>query len=570
MKDHSSKSRLSSVSRDSMREEGGAPIASGGFGCVFSPPIECKMKQKGWKTTPNMVSKLMSTSDAVGEKLEMEKIAPVLATLPNADKYFLMSGAFMCPPGPLDANDLKNFNSVCRNLPYSSSTVNNNLDRLRIINMPNGGPSVRKQFESMVSKGLITHGSDFIDLNNALIDLLEHAIIPMNRKGLIHLDIKADNVLCDMSKGKPIVRIIDWGLSHIGTDAPTKNNIYEWVGTRPIQFNLPVTVKLFDMSNQSTANKFANMFNEGLDKNLKMVDEVGMSPYSLPAANSISASVIARQTGHVPYLTTTGIPRVFKCAVGDSASTSEYSAILRRIMTASYTKVINRYTKPVKTGKAMFDAGAFYTEVFRKNADIHGFVMIYLDLLSELMRTETSTKCGARSPLTYALQRLINEYCLSATYADKPIPTERLVKELRQLNNLVSGSRPAPAKQAPAKQAPAKQAPAKQAPVKKQHGAPVAISPLGSRKRCPAGTRKLYARNKVAYCVPKTISDKNWKAAMGPSPKRKASIKKASPKKASARKVSARKASPPRSYTLKTKRCRAGYRKDARGRCVKK
>ena len=152
------------------------------------------------KTTPNMVSKLMSTSDAVGEKLEMEKIAPVLATLPNADKYFLMSGAFMCPPGPLDANDLKNFNSVCRNLPYSSSTVNNNLDRLRVINMPNGGPSVRKQFESMVSKGRITHGSDFIGLNNALIDLLEHAIIPMNRKGLIHLDIKADNVLCECQK----------------------------------------------------------------------------------------------------------------------------------------------------------------------------------------------------------------------------------------------------------------------------------------------------------------------------------------------------------------------------------
>jgi hypothetical protein len=543
-----------------MREEGGAPIASGGFGCVFSPPIECKMKHKGWKTTPNMVSKLMSTTDAVGEKLEMEKIAPVLATLPNADKYFLMSGAFMCPPGPLNADDLKNFNSVCKNLPYSSSNVNNNLDKLRIINMPNGGPSVRKEFESVVSKGQVTHGSDFIELNNALIDLLEHAIIPMNRKGLVHLDIKADNVLCDMSKGRPVVRIIDWGLSHIGTDAPTKSNIHDWVGTRPIQFNLPVTVKLFDLSNQSTANKFANIFNDGLGKNLKLVDEVGEAPYSLPAANSISASVIARQTGHVPYLTSVGIPRVFKCAVGDSTSTSEHSAILRRIMTASYTQVINKYMKPVKTGKAIFDAGAFYTEVFRKNADVYGFVMIYLDLLNKLVSTETSSKCGARSPLTFALQRLITEYCLSATYADKPIPTEKLVRDLKKLNDLVSGSRSAPAKQVPAKQVPAKRPP----------GGPVAISPLGTRKRCPSGTRKLYARNKVAYCVPKSIPDKNWRAAMGPSPKPKASIKKASPKKASPRKASARKASPPRSYTLKTKRCRAGYKKDTRGRCVKK
>ena len=181
-------------------------------------------------------------------------------------------------------------------------------------------------------------------------------------------------------------------------------------------------------------NRFASNFNDGLWKATNSIDDIGMSPYSLPAANSISASVVNEVSGHVPYLTSTAIPRIFKCAGGDSSMTSEYSPILRRIMTASFTQVVNTFTRPDKAGRATFDAPRFYAEVFRKSADVWGFVMIYFDLLNKLLSTERLGRCDSRSELTVALQRLLTKYCLSATYADKPIPTNELVKELKQLN----------------------------------------------------------------------------------------------------------------------------------------
>jgi hypothetical protein len=39
-------------------QDGGKPLASGGFGCVFKPALKCKDKNKERKLT-NQVSKLM-------------------------------------------------------------------------------------------------------------------------------------------------------------------------------------------------------------------------------------------------------------------------------------------------------------------------------------------------------------------------------------------------------------------------------------------------------------------------------------------------------------------------------
>ena len=50
--------------------DGGAAIASGGFGCVFRPSIKCKNK----KNKKNTVSKLMIKELADREILESKKI----------------------------------------------------------------------------------------------------------------------------------------------------------------------------------------------------------------------------------------------------------------------------------------------------------------------------------------------------------------------------------------------------------------------------------------------------------------------------------------------------------------
>lgn len=51
-------------------------------------------------------------------------------------------------------------------------------------------------------------------LNNHISTLLIHAVGPMNRLGVIHNDLKSENVMIDRNNN---VRIIDWGLAGITT-----------------------------------------------------------------------------------------------------------------------------------------------------------------------------------------------------------------------------------------------------------------------------------------------------------------------------------------------------------------
>jgi hypothetical protein len=535
----------------------GAPIAAGGFGCVFSPPITCADKSSAAKQKANMVSKLMGTSDAISEKMEMDKIAPVLAKIPDAEKYFLLSGAFMCRPGKLNDGDLKNFDSVCRNLSYRASSINNNLDRVRILNMPNGGPSMKKYFDSIVDKGEV-NGAKFVEVNNALIELLEKAIVPMNKLGLVHMDLKADNVLCDSSSGKPKVRIIDWGLAHVGNDKPSVHQLDDWVGGRPIQFNLPVTVRLFNKSYQSLVKRYATDFFSTGGKAAQDAESVGIAPYALPVANQIASKIANETSGHMPYLVGGAVPNIFRC--GAPNSHNEASAVLRRVMTGSFAAAIGQFSGPDGGKKRGFDAARFYAEVFRKNADIWGFVMVYYDLLRSLISTKPGSQCDSRYPLTAGLQRLLTAYCMSPTYAAEPIPIDALVKDLKTLNELVTVRKAAPA----AVQA---QQPAAPKSVGVQR-----ISPLGARKKCPPGTRKRWiskSRTGHAFCVPKSVTASRWNAIVLKAKPKSAKAKSAEAKPKSQKKPNSSKKSLPRSYTLKKKRCRAGYRK-VNGRCRRK
>ena len=561
-----------SMPTPSSRSMAGAPIAAGGFGCVFSPPIACADKSLAAKQKANMVSKLMGTGDALAEKVEMDRIAPVLAKIPNAEKYFLLSGAFLCAPGKLNDGDLKNFDSVCRNIPYRASSINNHLSGFRVLNMPNGGPSMKKYFESIVSKGEVD-GAKFVEVNNALIELLEKAIVPMNKLGLIHMDLKADNVLCDSSSGKPKVRIIDWGLAHVGNDKPSAYDLSDWVSGRPIQFNLPVTVRLFSTTYQNLIKKYAVEFFATGGKASQDAESIGLPPYALPAANQIAAKVSKETSGHVLYLVNGAVPNIFRCATLNSHN--EATETFRRVLTGSYAAAIGKFSGPDGGKKKGFDATRFYTDVFRKNADIWGFVMVYYDLLKSLISSRVRSQCDDRYPLTAGLQRLLTAYCMSSTYAAEPIPVDTLVKDLKALNDLVTIKKRVIKKAARAVH--------KSAGVRR-------FSPLGARKKCPAGTRKRgvpvwkeYSDRPPQlidvkeFCVPKEITYAEWEAIVRRNKDHSVKAKSVKAKSVKAKSVKAKtqkkpksaKKSLPRSYTLKKKRCRAGYRK-VNGRCRRK
>jgi serine/threonine protein kinase len=71
-------------------------------------------------------------------------------------------------------------------------------------------------------------------LNDHISKLLIHAVVPMNQLGVIHNDLKSENVMIDRTKNS---RIIDWGLAGITTPAqviPAHHFM-----NNPVTFNRP-------------------------------------------------------------------------------------------------------------------------------------------------------------------------------------------------------------------------------------------------------------------------------------------------------------------------------------------
>ena len=85
--------------------KGGKVIASGGFGCVFSPALKCKNK----KREKNKITKLMTEKHALAEYNEVMNIKKKLDKIPNYGDYFLIKDFNLCEPAKLTSEDLINF-----------------------------------------------------------------------------------------------------------------------------------------------------------------------------------------------------------------------------------------------------------------------------------------------------------------------------------------------------------------------------------------------------------------------------------------------------------------------------
>ena len=120
-------------------KKGGKVLASGGYGCVFTPALRCaksKTRKRG------QVSKLMTTKHATKEYNEISKFKEQLHTIHNYSDYFLLDDITICQPTELTSADLTNFKQKCKALPKDNITytnVNDSLDKLMVLNMPDGG-----------------------------------------------------------------------------------------------------------------------------------------------------------------------------------------------------------------------------------------------------------------------------------------------------------------------------------------------------------------------------------------------------------------------------------------------
>jgi hypothetical protein len=375
---------------------GGRAIAAGGFGCVFLPPLKCKGIER---PTGKIVSKLLTTENAIDEFNEAKEIQSILKTnlsLEIYNRYFIFPEK-QCEPDALTKDDLVNFDKKCKNLTKKgimAKTINKKLKSVRIIELVNGGSDLDDIIDGMKTM------TELGKFNKNIIELLKNAIVPMNRLGILHYDLKSGNILADKNYE---MRVIDWGLSVI-----SKNNRVPDGSSRPIQYNLPFSTVLFNKNIIDQIDKALKKMS--LDKNYK---ETIKPELSTIIHNIVVEKFAYTERGHIGSVSR-GISKVFN--IKGEKNFFIYN-LLSNYLTEAVINFINPHTKT-------FDATKYFNEVAAKNCDIWGIITIYDDIYTHFRYKLDE------SPDLERLRLLVIRYLYSTEFAGKPIDIDNLVNEL--------------------------------------------------------------------------------------------------------------------------------------------
>lgn len=183
---------------------GGEAFAHGANGCVFRPALRCR----GQAQSPEgKISKLSQTG--VSEK-EWTTVSVVRTAIENArtetgqdlNPYFILPDTKPCTP-QFEEGDLRDkFTEHCK--AYRGKDVS-------ILQITDGGATLYDRGKNLTLRNLIPIPKlRFIPFLNAMIQLLQNGIVPLNLQGVLHGDIKPDNVVCETKNHKYEIRLIDW------------------------------------------------------------------------------------------------------------------------------------------------------------------------------------------------------------------------------------------------------------------------------------------------------------------------------------------------------------------------
>jgi hypothetical protein len=418
---------------------GGKVIGSGGFGCIFRPQIKCNDSYQIYgdnKYDPNGISKVMIRKYGKQEYTELTKFMPMIKTIPNYEKYFMMSQITACHPEPFTEADLIDFEiKKCSGLKkrgFQKENINSFLEDLYTINMPYGGDDV-----DVFTKKNINNIKVVRLLNTKMIELLKNAIIPMNNRGIYHGDLKSANILVEKTKTTINTRIIDWGLSGIYLPNLSKTDDWEKIPDifrdRPFQYNVPFSNILF-----------SNAFHRYYDKFLS--DNNGDLTHLRRFIKQFTDYYIESKSGHL---------RTFESIFNKKRSkmTSQLSEIHKILNDITNVSSLNRDTTYIGnnelniinmdyiyeyiykilikyTSNNYFNVIGYFEEVYIHNLDIWGFIMTYESLmLYPIINNEY--KKTIKNLFSVLLTILLE-------FPDNCIPIKLLQKTLILFNNRLS------------------------------------------------------------------------------------------------------------------------------------
>jgi len=398
--------------------KGGKVIASGGFGCVFSPALKCEGSKKRDK---NKITKLMTERHAKDEYDEINSIKEKLKDIPDYKDYFLVSDLTLCKPEKLEKSDIKSFKKKCSALPKDKITkdnINKSLDKVLALNMPNGGIPVD---DYLYENGSI---KKMLNTNNSLINLLQNGIIPMNEKNVYHCDIKDSNILVDEINNKLLTRLIDWGLST--QYIPDKDSDFPktW-RNRPLQFNVPFSVIIF-------SDAFVQKYTEYILNGGK-VDEDSLRPFVI---DYIHFWIKERGPGHYRFINQ--IMGILFSRKLTSVNESDKSTLIENDFTMTYItnyiiEILIHFTRFRENGT--LNLRIYLDTVFIKIVDIWGFVSTYYPIL-EIFNENYDNLSEEQEEIFELLKELFIKYLYSPRI--EPVNTDELISYLQKLSKLFS------------------------------------------------------------------------------------------------------------------------------------
>jgi serine/threonine protein kinase len=405
------------TTKKNYKNKGGRAIASGGYGCVFSPALKC---QNASKREKNKISKLMTVRHADQEFNEINNIKDKLDSIKHYKNYFLIYDATLCRPSKLTATDLVSYSDKCTALPKNNITkknINSNLTDILSLNLPNGGLPVDDY--------LYSNGSydKLYSVHIALVNLLKKGIMHMNEKHIYHSDIKDSNILIDDTDADVKARLIDWGLTVEYNPNSSEKFPINWKN-RPLQFNVPFSIILF-----------TDLFYERYSKYLKdggEVEEAALRPFAIDYLNEW---IKERGSGH--YKSINEIMFLLYSSELTSISDQSKPNIIETEFTMPYIidyiiDVLVHYTKFKEDGS--LNLREYLNKVYIKIVDVWGFIMVYYPLL-EMLSNNYFNLNENELKIFKQLQYIFNEYLYTPRH--EPIDIEKLLSDLKTLGNLI-------------------------------------------------------------------------------------------------------------------------------------
>jgi len=423
---------MSITKKRKMYMTGGIPIYPGGFSCVFKPQLKCKSKNKIRKNKTRRnnydktgISKLLFKQHARMEMDNIHLFYNALKSIPKSHKYFLFTKSKICSPAKISKRDLAGFDNMCTsftNHEINESNINANIDSLRLINMPNAGLSVNEWlFDTPLTSARI------ILLNKIMSELIVNAIVPMNKMGVIHNDIKEDNILISLSKTNPKPTIIDWGISGIST---SHNPIPEVIMNRYISISNPFSSIIFTSDFMMSYSEFLQMHNNPSSPSFQQE----LSSFAL------SQYLKFKEIGHYSYVERFFIAAyTFQKKYMDMNPNPNPNVDEAQIIEDTYHKYASAYITDVlfhftdfdqEAGTGKFQYAKYFTKVYIFNCDIWGTMCCYNVFFSIIKEPEMLADINKTKYFNF-LTRLLSIFTtIIMENGDKKINVNKLVTSL--------------------------------------------------------------------------------------------------------------------------------------------